>query len=370
MAVILNRRGFEPAKQLISKGRFRSPKAGRRRLPARAPKTSAAGKNRMRAAAIDRFGSPSVLAIHELPVPKPGPNEVLIALYAAGVGVWDADIRKGWWPQGKPKFPLVLGSDGAGVVAACGARVRRFSEGDRVWAYEFINRKGGFYAEYVALNSGHVALLPKRLNFVEAGASAVTGLTALQGIDVHLRVKARDTVLVFGATGAVGSLAVQFAKRHGARVVGTGRGKAAVEFIRKLGADKAVDVKRNDAAEQVREFAPNGFNAVLALAGGDSLQQLLKLVRNGGRIAYPNGVEPEPKRPPKVKLVSYDAEVGLKQFERLNQAVEEAKLKAPIAAVFSLEEAAKAHARVEKGHLFGRIALRIRSDKQASARSR
>jgi NADPH:quinone reductase-like Zn-dependent oxidoreductase len=181
-------------------------------------------------------------------------------------------------------------------------------------------------------------------------------------------VKARDTVLVFGATGAVGSLAVQFAKRHGARVVGTGRGKDAVEFIRKLGADKAVDLKRKDAVEQIREFAPNGLDAALALAGGNSLQQLLKLVRPGGRIAYPNGVEPQPKS--QVKLVSYDAEAGPKQFERLNQAVEEAKLKAPIAAVFSLEQAAKAHARVEKGHLFGRIALRIRSDKRASARSR
>ena len=150
--------------------------------------------------------------------------------------------------------------------------------------------------------------------------------------------------------------------------MGTGRGKDAVEFIRKLGADKAVDVRRNDAAEQVREFASNGLDAALVLAGGASVQQLLNLVRPGGRIAYPNGVEPEPKS--RVKPVSYDAEAGPKQFERLNRAVEEAKLKAPIAAVFFLKEAAKAHARVEKGHLFGRIALRIRSDKQANARSR
>src|SRR4051794_9816314 len=72
----------------------------------------------MKAAAIDRFGPPSVLKLHELPVPEPGPNEVLIALHGAGIGVWDADIRKGWWPSGRPKFPLVLGTDGAGVVAA------------------------------------------------------------------------------------------------------------------------------------------------------------------------------------------------------------------------------------------------------------
>ncbi|SPE59963.1 hypothetical protein SBV1_360030 [Verrucomicrobia bacterium] len=100
----------------------------------------------MRAAAIDRFGPPSVLTIHALPVPEPDPNEVLIELYAAGVGVWDADIRGGWWPEDAepPNFPLVLGTDGAGVVAKAGAEVRDFHPGDRVWAYEFINPKGGF----------------------------------------------------------------------------------------------------------------------------------------------------------------------------------------------------------------------------------
>jgi NADPH:quinone reductase-like Zn-dependent oxidoreductase len=149
---------------------------------------------------------------------------VLIALHAAGVGVWDADIRGGWWPEGRPKFPLVLGTDGAGIIRAKGGRTRRFKIGDRVWAYEFINPKGGFYAEYVAVNAQHAARIPKRLDLLHAGASAVTGLTALQGIDDHLRVRRGTTILVFGATGAVGTLAVQFAKRHGARVIGTARG--------------------------------------------------------------------------------------------------------------------------------------------------
>ena len=97
----------------------------------------------MKAAAIDRFGPPSVLKLNELPVPKPAPNEVLIALTASGVGVWDADVRKGWWPRGRPAFPLVLGTDSAGTVAAKGARVRRFSIGELVWAYEFANPRAG-----------------------------------------------------------------------------------------------------------------------------------------------------------------------------------------------------------------------------------
>src|SRR6184192_466405 len=83
----------------------------------------------MRAAAIDRFGPPSLLKIHMVPAPKVGANEVLIAVHTAGVGSWDADIRAGWWPDGKPQFPLVLGADGSGVVAAVGARVRRFGKG-------------------------------------------------------------------------------------------------------------------------------------------------------------------------------------------------------------------------------------------------
>src|SRR5207249_3780278 len=122
----------------------------------------------MRAAAIDRFGSPSLLKIHTLPVPKVGANEVLIAVHAAGVGSWDADIRGGWWPDGKPQFPLVLGTDGSGIVAAVGARVRRFGKGDRVYAYGWMNRKGGFYAEYTAVAEDKVAPVPAPLDMAQA----------------------------------------------------------------------------------------------------------------------------------------------------------------------------------------------------------
>jgi Alcohol dehydrogenase GroES-like domain len=105
----------------------------------------------MRAAAIDHFGGPEVLSIHSLPVPVPDAREVLIAVDTAGVASWDADMREGWSPTGHTRFPLVLGTDGGGTVAALGSRVRRFKVGDRVYAYSFDNPKGGFYAEYVAV---------------------------------------------------------------------------------------------------------------------------------------------------------------------------------------------------------------------------
>ena len=168
--------------------------------------------------------------------------------------------------------------------------------------YEFINPKGGFYAEFVAVNAQHVAPVPKRLDLLHAGASAVTGLTALQGIDDHLRVRRGTTILIFGATGAVGTLAVQFAKRHGARVIGTAHGRAAMALLKKLRVDGVVDLNRKDGADQLRALAPDGIEAALALAGGKALEQLLDQMRSGGRIAFPNGVEPAPRKRSKIRI--------------------------------------------------------------------
>jgi NADPH:quinone reductase len=313
----------------------------------------------MRAAAIDRFGPPKVLTLHTLPTPKPGAGEVLIEMHAAGVGEWDAELRKGSDKTGRERFPLVLGTDGAGIVVERGSRVRRFEIGDRVWAYEFSNPKGGFYAEYVAVKAERVGSVPRRLDLLEAGAAAVTGLTALQGIDDHLQVEEDETVLIFGAAGAVGTLAVQFAKRRHAEVLAVVRGQDAVDLVLELGADAAIDSSKGDAAEQLGSMAPDGIDAVLALAGGEPLEECLGLVTDGGRLAYPNGVEPEPERRKGLRRIAYDAEASSRAFSELERAVEESNLKVPLAGVYPLERAAEAHKRVERGHLLGRIALRM-----------
>jgi NADPH:quinone reductase-like Zn-dependent oxidoreductase len=313
----------------------------------------------MRAAAIGRAGPPSVLKIHRLPVPSVDAGEVLIAVHTAGVGSWDADMRGGWFPDGKPHFPLILGTDGAGAVAAIGARVRRFKVGDRVYAYSWLNPKGGFYAEYVAVASEKVAPIPKGLDLKRAGAIPVTGLTALQGIDDALHLKRGENVIVHGASGGVGTLAVQFAKLRGARVFATASGKDGVALVRRLGADKVVDGRRDDIAAAAREFAAKGTDAVFATAGGKALSQCLDALRRGGRVAYPNGVEPAPRKRRGIKIVSYDAAAGVREFNRLDRAVEEAKLKVPIAAEFPLADCAKAHRRIQAGHVLGKIILRI-----------
>jgi NADPH2:quinone reductase len=315
----------------------------------------------MRAAAIDRFGPPKVLTVHTLPVPQFGLHEMLIQLYAAGVGSWDASVRDGSWrPYGRPKFPLVPGTDGAGVIVAKGSRIREFHVGDRVYGAHYANPKGGFYAEFTVLDEQHVARVPKRLDMLQAGASPVPGLTALQGIDDHLNVRRGETVLIFGATGSVGTLAVQFAKRLHARVLATASGGPAAALVRELGANSVVDARRADAGEELENLAPDGIDAVLALAGGEALESLLQHVRKGGRVAYPNGVEPEPTRQRKYRVIAYDAEVSPAKFEELQSAVDEARLHVPIAATYPLPQAANAHMRLERGHVLGRLALRIR----------
>jgi len=314
----------------------------------------------MRAAAIDRFGGPRALSIHELPVPSVGPREVLIALDTAGVSSWDADMRGGWWPEGRPRFPLVLGTDGAGRVAAVGARVRRLKVGDRVWAYSFPNPKGGFYAEYVAVRADNVARVPRPLDLPHAGAAAATAMTALQGVDDALNVHKREAVIIHGAAGGVGSLAIQFAKRRGARVLATASGRDGLALVRRLGADAAVDGRREDIAAAARRFAPEGVDAVLAFAGGKPLTQCLDALRRGGRVAYPNGVEPAPKKRRGLRVMSYDGLPGMTEFRRLNRAVEAARLQVPIDSVYRLADAARAHERLAKGHVLGKVVLRIR----------
>ena len=314
----------------------------------------------MRAAAIDRFGGPRVLSIHELPVPPVGPNEVLIALDTAGVGSWDADIRGGWWPGDRPRFPLVLGTDGVGRVAAVGARVQRFQIGDRVYSYSFLNAKGGFYAEYVAVRAERVALVPPPLDLRHAGAIGTTGLTALQSVDDALHVEKGEAVIVHGASGGVGSLAVQFAKLRGAKVLGTTSGRDGRALVRRLGADAAVDGRREDIAAAARRFAPDGVDAVLALSGGKPLARCLDALRRGGRVASPNGVEPGPRKRRGIRVKSYDAIPGIRQFQRLNRAIEAAGLEVSIEHAYRLADAARSHERLARGHVLGKIVLRIR----------
>jgi NADPH:quinone reductase len=309
----------------------------------------------MRAAAIDRAGGPEVITLHTLPVPKPDPDEVLIAIDTAGVAVWDAAIREHPDYIKHSKFPLVLGTDGAGTIVAVGSQVRGFKLGDEVYSYSWDNPKGGFYAEYVAVPAKLVGHVPAGMSLKDAGAIGTTALTALQGIDDALHIKSGEALIIHGASGGVGTLALQFARLRGARVLATASGDDGLSFVRHLGADAAVDGRHGDIPAAAR-----GVDAVLALAGGDALERCLDVLRPGGRAAFPSGVRPEPKPRGGISIVRYDAIAGPAEFERLNQAITSVKLQVPIAAQYPLADAAKAHERLEAGHVLGKVVLQVR----------
>ena len=323
--------------------------------------TSQAKAQTMRAVALDQFGGPEALKIQNIPVPEIEAHEVLIRVEAAGVGAWDPFEREGGFVQitgTTPTFPYVLGTDGAGTIEAVGADVSRFKKGDRVYAAELVNPKGGFYAQYAAVKADNVSLIPGQLTIEEAAVLPTDALTALTGLEKVLGLKSGESLMVFGASGGIGHLALQLGKRIGADVFAIASGDDGVQFAQKLGADVVVDGRRENVLNAAKEFAPQGIDAALVTAGGEKTNQALSAIRKGGRIAYPHGVMPEPTAPDGVKLDAYDGETNPALIERLNDLIGSGPFIAHVDKTFRLEEAAKAHEALTEHHL-GKIALRI-----------
>jgi NADPH2:quinone reductase len=316
----------------------------------------------MRAAAIDGFGGPENLKLRELPVPTVGADEVLIKVEVAGVGVWDAAERAGLmadlFPANAKIFPRVLGGDGAGTVAAVGTNIAGFDVGDKVYGFGFFNPKGGFYAEYVALSANQVARLPKNLDMQQAGALAVTGVTALRGLADSLNVQASQRLLIFGASGGVGLPAVQLAKAMNAKVLAVVTGAEGAALARNAGADKVVNSKEENLADAIAAFAPGGLDCVLAVVNGAGLDTAIAAIRTGGRVAYPRGVRPEPKGRPGVESVGFDGVPDRQVLDKLNMLIESRPFSVHIFESFALADASEAH-RALSGHHLGRMVLKI-----------
>ena len=323
------------------------------------PPLSPALPGAMQAVAIDRYGGIEVLSARTLPVPTLAPDEVLIAVHTAGVGPWDAAVRAGAIPDDKTRFPLILGTDGSGTVAAIGAAVHTLHPGQSVYSYSWANPKGGFYAQYVAVIAVRVAPIPKNLTLRQAGAIATTGLTAVQGIDDALHIRRGQSLIIHGASGGVGTLALQLAKLRGARVLATASGADGLALVRRLGADLAIDSRVEDVAAAAKRFAPKGADALLALAAGPALDRLSASLRPGGLLAYPSGVTPEPKPDGRIKVIRYDAIPGIAEFARLNRALESMTPEVLIDSEFALADARQAHQRLAAGHLLGKVILRV-----------
>jgi len=323
--------------------------------------TSQAKAQTMRAVALDKFGGPEALKIQNIPIPQIEAQEVLIRVEAAGVGAWDPYEREGRFVEimgVKPTFPYVLGTDGAGTIAAVGKDVNGFNKGDRVYAAELANPKGGFYAQYAAVKADNASLIPEELTIEQAAVLPSDGLTALTGLEKVLGLKSGESLMVFGASGGIGHLAVQLAKRIGAKVFAIASGDDGVQLAKKLGADKVVDGRSDNVLEAARKFAPNGLDAALVTAGGEATDEALLAIRQGGRIAYPHGVMPEPTVPEHVAIEAYDGENSPALIDRLNALIESGPFEVHVDRTFRLEEASKAHQALTEHHL-GKIALRI-----------
>jgi NADPH:quinone reductase-like Zn-dependent oxidoreductase len=313
----------------------------------------------MRAAVFDRYGKPRVVHTETMSVPRLGKTDVLVRVAIAGVGTWDPDLVEGTFQEVDAPLPRVIGSDGAGTVVAVGGSVKRFAVGDRVYGWGFGNRKGGFFAEYAAIPERELAPIPDSISFEDAGALAVSGITALQGLE-HLGLDAGDRIMIFGASGGVGHVAVQLARLLGLRVFAVASRDDGVELVRRLGAEAAAEGHSHALRRELREFAPGGFDGALVFAGAGGWKRELQLVKPRGVIAYPDGVQPAPQVPRGRTRRVYDGVDTPSAFARLNELIQGGPFHLELSRVYPLDATAEALQDVKRHHL-GKLAIEIGS---------
>lgn len=315
----------------------------------------------MQAVTIERFGEAAELTVQSIPVPQIAANEVLIRVAYAGVGSWDVAERQGGYDRmlgSSSNFPYVLGSEGAGEVVAIGSAVTRFRPGQAVMATGFLNPKGGFYAQYVAVNEQTVAPVPAGYSAIEASVVLGVGITALRGVIDTLGLSAHQSLGILGASGGIGHVALQIANAIGADVCALASGSDGTLLARGLGAGSVYDGRAAATAGALRQQIGGRFDAVLLTAGGELADQLCKLTKPGGTIAFPAGVHPEPVPPEGVACKPYYGEPTQEITARLIRLIDRHGIKPHVSAVFAADQAAHAHRKVV-GHHLGKIALDI-----------
>lgn len=313
----------------------------------------------MRAIAENEFGGPATLM--KLPIPEIGADEVLIRVRAAGVNPFDWKVADGVLNDEKEhRFPLILGFDAAGVVDRVGADVTRPSEGDEVYGYLSKPVMGeGTYAEYVSAPAAIVARMPESVGFAEAEALPMPALTAMDLVDA-VNLGGGDTVLIVGATGGVGSYAVQLAARRGARVVATAR-QANEAFVRELGATETIDHTGEDPVETVLAANPDGIEAIIdVVSDQEVLGRMAGLVKEGGRIAssvFAADVEGLAQRG--IEATNISMQPSAQRLEELSWMVDAGEISVSLERTFGLERAREALEESRSGHLRGKIVFLV-----------
>ncbi len=308
----------------------------------------------MQALPIHRYGKPEVLTLERVPMPAADNDKLLVKIHAAAVNPVDYKIRNGsiWFVSGF-RFPKILGGDVAGVIEQA-PRGSKFKVGDRVFA--MLDFKGGGYAQYAAIREEYLAVIPGSVSFNDAAAVPLAGLTSLQALRDLGNIREGMEVLVYGASGGVGHLAVQIARYFGARVTAVCSGPN-VDWVRQLGADVVVDYTTTPIVSTGLRF-DIVYDAVAAL----SYYRSVKILAKGGTYIstipspgvylshFPARINGHASRAILARPSGADLEI-LSEMMRLG------KLKPVVEQLFPLSEGAKAHHRIETGRVKGKLVL-------------
>jgi NADPH:quinone reductase-like Zn-dependent oxidoreductase len=307
----------------------------------------------MKAVQIERFGGPEVLQLQEVERPKPKDNELLIRVRAASVNPVDYKIRAGQYPPVKQEnLPKVLGRDVAGVVESRGIAVANFRDGDEVFA--MLDGGPGGYAEFVTVPAELCMRKPSNIGFAEAAAVPLAGITAWQGLFDHGGLTAGQRVLIHGAAGGVGHLAVQLAKERGAWVAATCSANDK-EFVKSLGADVVIDYK-NERFEDVVD----DIDLVFDLVSGDTQERSWSVLKDGGTLVSTLSKPSERQAQiHQARAMNYIATPNAEELAEISHLMVERKLRPHVEATLPLDQVQLAHRKLEKEHPHGKVVLEI-----------
>ncbi|MCF6406830.1 NADP-dependent oxidoreductase [Chitinophaga filiformis] len=330
----------------------------------------------MKAIRLHEFGGPEVLRYEEAPIPALKPGEVLVRVHAVGINPPDWYLRDGYRtlpPEWRPQlsFPIIPGTDISGVVEAVAPDVQGFASGDEVFGMIRFPSFGdsAAYAEYVAAPASDLAHKPAGIDHVQAAAAPMAGLTAWQflielGHDVQNPLQAErhqpvplegKTVLVNGAAGGVGHLALQLAKWKGAHVIAVASGKHE-SFLRQLGADEFIDYKKN-APEDVA----HDVDLVVDTLGGPTTGRFLRTLKRGGALfpVFLGFSDAEEAARLGITVSMTQVRSNGPQLEEFGRLLDTGTVRVAIDSTFPLAEAQKAHERAAQGHIQGKIVLTV-----------
>ena len=310
----------------------------------------------MQVITVGQFGGPEVLQVGETDLPRPGPGQVLVRVLAAGVGPWDASLRRGGWSG---SLPYVPGGEFAGVVVGDTGADAALDDGVPVYGYPGLT---GCYAQYVVCPVEQLAPIPAGLSAVDAAAVPIDALTAEQGLTDVLQLRAGDRVLITAGAGGLGHFAVQIARILGASVVATASPQHH-EFLHQLGAATVIDHTRPDWPQQVRDLTGGGAERVLACAA-PTLEGAARAARDGALVATPVHAElPDPER---IRWQQYDGEPRGSRLIRMAPWFGDGSLSVTVQAQYYWDDAAQAHQEVELGHTRGKLVLIVDEDLAAA----